>query len=184
MKKYVNVITKNKGKLLAAQSVFSKYDIEIKSLDFDLPEIQADTSIEIAKYTAREAWEKFHEPVIREDHSFFIDELGIPGPYMSYMEKQINIDSLIKILKTLDKRTGHWTVGTAFIDKNGKLYEFTFDVPIIFELEPRGKKIDNWVALIRFVGETRVLTEYSEEERLHIWNINYEKIAKIIYKQD
>lgn len=180
MRKYVNLMTKNQGKVLAAKSSFNKYNIEIKSLDFDIPEIQADTSIEIAKYAVQQAWDKFHEPVIREDHSFFINELGIPGPYMAYIERQIDLEHLVKILKTLEKRDGKWTVGTAYIDKEGKLYEFTFDVPIVFELEPRGKEINSWVRLIRFVNETRVLTEYPEEERIYVWNQNYEKIAKLI----
>lgn len=177
-------MTKNKGKILAATSAFSKYGIEVRSLDFEIPEIQADTSIEIARYAVERAWEKFHEPVIREDHSFFIDELGMPGPYMAYIEKQIDLDHLIKILKTLDKRTGHWNVGTAFMDKDGKVHEFTFDVPIVFELEPRGKEINSWIRLVRFANETRVLTEYPEEERLHVWNVNYEKIAKLIAEQE
>lgn len=73
--KYIYLMTKNPGKIAAAQSVFSKYDIEVRSLDFDIPEIQADTSIEIAKYAVERAYEKFKEPVIREDHSLFIDEI-------------------------------------------------------------------------------------------------------------
>lgn len=49
--KYVYLMTKNKGKIAAAQSIFDKYKIEVRSLDFDIPEIQADSSIEIAKNT-------------------------------------------------------------------------------------------------------------------------------------
>ncbi len=184
MSKYVNLMTRNQGKILAANSAFSKYAIEVRSLDFDIPEIQADTSIEIARYAVEKAWEKFHEPVIREDHSLFIDELGMPGPYMAYIEKHIDLDHLIKILKILDSRKGHWNVGTAFMDKVGKLHEFSFDVPIVFELEPKGKEINSWIRLVRFENETRVLTEYPEEERLHVWNVNYEKIAKLISEQD
>jgi len=184
MRKYVYLMTRNQGKILAANSSFSKYDIEVRSLDFEIPEIQADTSIEIAKYAVERAWEKFHEPVIREDHSFFIDELGMPGPYMAYIERQIDLDHLIKILKTLDKRTGHWSIGTAFMDKDGRVHEFTFDVPIVFELEPRGEEINSWIRLVRFANEARVLTEYPEEERLHVWNVNYEKIAKLIAEQE
>ena len=61
--KYVYLMTKNKGKIDAAQGVFDKYGIEVRSLDFDVPEIQADTSIEIAKNMVIQAFEKFKEPL-------------------------------------------------------------------------------------------------------------------------
>jgi len=64
--KYVYLMTKNKGKIDAAQSVFDKYGIEVRSLDFDVPEIQADTSIEIAKNMVIQAFEKFKEPLVQK----------------------------------------------------------------------------------------------------------------------
>lgn len=91
-------MTKNKGKLQAAASIFDKYGIEVRSLDFDIPEIQADTSSEIAKNMVLQAFEKFKEPIIREDRA----------------------------------------------------------------------------------EENRVFTEYSSDERNHVWNKNYEEIGKLL----
>ena len=51
----VYLITKNKGKLIAAQSVFMDFDIKLLPVEKNYPEIQAETSLEIAKYTAVQA---------------------------------------------------------------------------------------------------------------------------------
>lgn len=178
--KYVYLMTKNPGKIAAAQSVFSKYDIEVKSLDFDIPEIQADTSSEVAKFAVEHAFEKFKEPVIREDHSLFIDELNFPGPYMAYVEKRISAEKLTDLLKVLNSKNGHFEISAAYCDKDGKVHEFTYSVPVVFETTAKGKPEDGWNQLIRFPEETRVFTEYPSEERVNVWNKNYEEIAKLI----
>jgi XTP/dITP diphosphohydrolase len=178
--KYVYLMTKNKGKLAAAQQVFDKYQIEVRSLDFEIPEIQADTSIEVAKNMVLQAYEKFKEPVIREDHSLFIDELNFPGPFMAFAEKNISAEKLSKILSSLESTKGRFELSAAFCDKDGKVHEFTYSVPVVFETTPRGIPSDGWNQLIRFPEEKRVFTEYSSDERNHIWGKNYEEIAKLV----
>lgn len=173
-------MTKNKGKLAAAQSVFDRYQIEVRSLDFETPEIQADNSVEIAKEMVLKAFEKFKEPVIREDHSLFLDEINFPGPFMAYAEKNIKASKLCEMIKNFESTSGRFELGAAFCDKDGKLHEFSYSVPVVFETSPRGVESDGWNQLIRFPEETRVFTEYSSDERNHVWSKNYEKIAKLI----
>lgn len=84
----INILTKNPGKLLAAKNIFDKYNIEVSSIEKEYPEIQADNSLEIAKVTAMQAAKDFNVSVVREDHSLFINTLGIPGPYTNYIEKK------------------------------------------------------------------------------------------------
>jgi len=178
--KYVYLMTKNKGKIDAAQSVFDKYGIEVRSLDFDVPEIQADTSIEIAKNMVIQAFEKFKEPVIREDHSLFIDEINFPGPFMAFAEKSISAEKLSTMIKNLDSTNGHFELSAAFCDRNGVCHEFSYSVPVVFETNPKGVPSDGWNQFIRFPDENRVFTEYPSNERNHIWAKNYEEIAKLI----
>lgn len=173
-------MTKNLGKLAAARSVFDKFKIEVKSLEFEIPEIQSDRSIEIAKNMVIQAFEKFKEPVIREDHSLFIDEINFPGPFMAYAEKNISAENLTKMLKNLNSTSGHFELAAAYCDSNGNIYEFNYSVPVTFELTPKGIPSDGWNQLIRFPEEKRVFTEYPAEERNQVWNRNYEKIAELI----
>jgi len=83
----IYLVTRNPGKLLAAKSIFDKYNIKIQTVEKNYPEIQADTSLEIARHTAMQAAKELNNPAIREDHSLFIEALGIPGPYTNYIEK-------------------------------------------------------------------------------------------------
>src|SRR2546426_6685402 len=86
----IYLLTGNQGKIDAANLVFNKYGIDALPLELDIPEIQASTSQEIARAMAVEAYQRTGKPLIREDHSFFIDELGFPGPFTAYIDKAIS----------------------------------------------------------------------------------------------
>ena len=176
----VYLLTDNPGKIAAANVTFNKFGIEAVPLKLDIPEIQASSSKEIATHAAKEAFAKINKAVIREDHSFFIDELGIPGPYMSYIDKKISVNQLIKILSTLSKKTGHFELAATYIDQSGKIHEFSYQVPIEFADTPRGDTNQRWERIIRFENDDRVFAEYSEKERASVWSQNYEKIAKLM----
>jgi len=181
--KQVYLLTGNKDKIAAANLIFNMYDIEVLSLDLDLPEIQAMTSAEIASYTAREAFEKKKLPVIREDHSFYIKEFGMPGPYMAYLDKVIDLDHLVKILATLQDRSGYFELSASYIDGDGKEHQFSYQVPVVFADEPRGDSQQRWERLMRFPNETRTFAEYPSKERAEVWSRNYREIAELISKQ-
>ncbi len=66
MENTVYLVTKNKGKLLAAKSVFTEFNLELKQLNKSYPEIQAETSSEIARFTALQAAKDIGAPVIRK----------------------------------------------------------------------------------------------------------------------
>jgi len=174
----IYLVTKNQGKLLAAKSVFDKYKIEIQNVEKDYPEIQADISLEIAKYTALEAAKELNTPAVREDHSLFIEALGILGPYTNYIEKKIPADKLALLIRQLGNNKGHFEVATVLAYPNGKTFEYVFQVPVTFGEESKGKNPKGWNGLIRLNDETRAITEYPETERLHIWNQGYETVAK------
>ncbi len=180
----VNILTKNPGKLKAAVKSFKKFGIEIKQARKDYPEIQADSSLEIARFTALKAAKDLNSPIIREDHSLFINTLGIPGPYTSFIEKRLPAKKLLRILNNEKDRSGYFEIATVYAKPNGTTLEYKYKVPISFEREervpdPRG----GWNGIIRFQNESRTLTEYPEEERLDIWGKNYLKIAKHLTKK-
>lgn len=179
----VNILTKNPGKRMAAKRLFDKYNIDVSFLDKDYPEIQAENSLEIAKFTALQAAKELNIPVVREDHSLFINAIGIPGPYTSYIERKIPTDKILKILEGETDREGYFEVATVYAEPDGSTKEYTFQVPIKFSLEERGNLQKGWARIIMLKNEDRTLAEYPEEERLGLWDKNYEEIAKwIIFK--
>lgn len=48
----VNILTKNSGKLMVAVSSFKKFGIKVKQIKKDYLEIQADSSLKIARFAA------------------------------------------------------------------------------------------------------------------------------------
>lgn len=176
----IYLVTKNPGKLLAANSVFGKKNIELSQVNKDYSEIQADNSLDIAKHTALEAARELGSPTIREDHSLYINELGIPGPYMNYFEKKISVKNILKILSKFKDRSGYFEVATVYAEPNGKTKEYSFKVPFQIAKKEKGKLQSGWPSIIILKGEKRTLAEYPESERVNIWNKNYIKIANYI----
>jgi len=174
----VNILTKNPGKQLAAEEAFKKYGIAVNFIEKDFPEIQADSSLEIAAFTAKMAAKELNMPVVREDHSLFLDALGIPGPYTSFIEKKLDCKKLIKILENSSSWNGHFEVATVYAFPNGKTKSWIFRVPITISKKPKGELSGGWNKVIMLKGEKRTIAEYPEKERINVWNKNFEKIAK------
>lgn len=177
---FIYLITRNSGKLMAAKHVFDKHKIELRPVEKDYPEIQSDTSLSIAKFTALQVAQELGKPAIREDHSLFIDALGIPGPYTRYIEKKISAEKLIKILNNFDDRSGFFEIATVYAEPNGFTMEYSYKVPIRFSKEEKGNLQGGWSKIIILDGETRTLAEYPEKERIDVWSKNYESIADFI----
>ena len=138
--------------------------------------------MEIAKHTALQAAKELKAPAAREDHSLFIEALGIPGPYTNYIEKKIPAEKLATLIKQLCNNKGYFEVATVLAYPNAKTFEYVFQVPMTFGEKPKGKNQKGWNGLIRLNDETRAITEYPETERLHVWNQGYEAVAKYLTK--
>jgi inosine/xanthosine triphosphate pyrophosphatase family protein len=104
-------------------------------LSKEYDEIQADSSLEIARYQALKAAKENNVSVIREDHSLFFDKLGIPGPYTNYIERKISAELLIDLLG--DNNKGYFEIATVYAEPNGKTKEFVFRIPIEVSKYPR-----------------------------------------------
>lgn len=180
MKKEIFLLTGNQGKIDAANLIFNKFGITVSPLDLDIPEIQSSTSAEIAMAMALEAYKTTNKPVIREDHSFYIDELGFPGPFMAYADKTISAEQLLKIVDTLSSRKAHFELAAAYIDEHGEAHSFQYSVPVKIANEVRGTDKLHWERLMMLEGDNRTFAEFSSDDRAELWTKNYEEIAKLI----
>lgn len=176
MTREVYLLTGNPDKVKSAEKAFENTNIELKQLDEDYPEIQASSSLEVAKHTVEQAMEEYDKPIIREDHSVYLDAIpGFPGPYMSYFDKNIPAEKLLEILDG-EERTGYFEIGAVLGLPNGEVKEYEFRVPIEISDEIRGDE-RNWDRLMMLEGENETFAESSGESRLGIWNQNYRDIA-------
>lgn len=175
MKIYLS--THNPGKIKAAKSAFSKSSIEVLIVEKDYDEIQADSSLEVAKHSAIQAAKDIGVPVIREDHSLFINALNFPGPYTNYFEKRISARVLLEWLKNCDDRGGYFEIAAVYAKPDGSFKDFVYKVPIEIATEERGELQDGWAKILMLKDETRTFAEYPEQERASAWNKNYQDIA-------
>jgi inosine triphosphate pyrophosphatase len=70
-------------------------DIQIESVDIDLPEIQSIDPEEIVADKAKRAYEATGKPVVVEDVSVGLAKLnGLPGPFVKFFIKALGEDAL------------------------------------------------------------------------------------------
>ena len=178
MEKKIYLLTKNKGKLLAAEKVFNKFGIEIGSLDKEFPEIQEFSSINIAKFSAEGASKEFNVPVLREDHSLYIEALEyFPGPFTAFFDKKMNVKILLRMLKNFENRNAEMELGAALAIPNHKTIESIYRVPLEISKETKGEK-GNWDKILKLRENDKTFSETPETENIDIWNKNYEILAK------
>ncbi|MDD4354146.1 MAG: non-canonical purine NTP pyrophosphatase [Candidatus Nanoarchaeia archaeon] len=175
--KEIYLITNNVGKILSAQKAFIDSDIKLKQLKGDFFEIRADSSLEIAKFTALKVAKEKNVCVIREDHSLFINELGFPGPYTKYIEERLPPEKLISLIKK--DFTGYFEVATVYAEPNGLTKEFVFKVPIKLSKELKGSR-GKWNKVLMLKNSDKTFAESTEDENINIWNENFKKIANYL----
>lgn len=173
-------ISKNVGKLRAMQHAFEGSSVDIEQLEGDFPEIQAETSLEVARYTALAASKQVGAPVLREDGSVYLQGLGgLPGPFMAYIEKMVTPETLVSLLEGRD-RSGYFEVATVLAYPDGATIERVYRVHFTIAPEPRGELQTGWNRVIILEGEERTMAEYPETERTHIWARNYASIREAL----
>lgn len=178
----IYLATKNNGKVMAAQSAFDGTNITLLPVTREYPEIQADTSAEIARFTALAVARDHNAPAIREDHSLCVNALGIPGPYMNFFSRRVSAATLLEILSHFKDRSGYFEIAATYAEPDGATREFTFQVPCTFATEERGTLQEGWDRIIMLEGESRTLAEYPETERLNVWNKNFLAMRDMLEK--
>ncbi len=179
----INLLTSNQFKIETAKLAFTPFKIEVFPVALEIPEIQADNNLDIAHHCALAAAKLINEPVAREDHGFYLSAFpGWPGPYMAHTEQKIPAKDILNLLDGKD-RTGYFEMALAYVSPDGKISQFSFQLPctIAREIHP-GNKDFGWDSIICLKDETRTLSDYPQEERVHFFTKNYVELAKEITK--
>jgi len=178
----IGVLTKNPGKIAVVNFVFPKYGIDFEFISRDFAEIQAATSQEIAEDTALLVAKELAQPIVREDASLFINALGFPGPFTTYIERMIPAEKLLQMLKSFKDRSGYFESAVAYVEPSGELKTFITKIEIEINTKPEGDLVawGAWDTVLKFKGETRTFASYPMEERISTWSKIYEPVAKYI----
>lgn len=175
----LNYFTGNKFKIETAKLALSPFGIEVVPVSLTIPEIQADTNVEIARHSAVTAAKMLNEPVMREDHGFYLTAFpGWPGPYMAHVERIIAPEDALRLLEDKD-RTGYFEMALAYANPSGDVIELSYQLPCVVaeNIRPGGKDF-GWDSIICLGDDNRALSEYPPEDRYQFFTQNYVKIAK------
>ncbi len=171
----VDFATSNAGKVKSLQRVCERYGIEVRPVEFDLPELQTVDLHAIARGKAIAAYEKLQEPVIVQDSGFFLSAWGgFPGPFAKFALNSMGLEGFLALAKAKPGPC-EFQECLAFYDlathRDRKPVFFDSVIRGSLASEPRGTlQPDSWSALhLVFIPENqkKTIAEMNEGERAH-----------------
>lgn len=107
-------VTTNDGKVREAEEYLGD---DVAALNYDYPEIQADSLERVAAYGARDAYEHVGEPVIVDDAGLYLEGFeGFPGPYSSYVEDTLGVERVGRLARREDATRAKFRCVIAYCD--------------------------------------------------------------------
>lgn len=107
--------TGNRHKYQEARGVLSELGVELRLLEVERVEVQADDLAAIAAYSVEQIPEAEDRPVVVEDAGLFIDRYsGFPGPYSSYILRTLALEGVLKLMEGVEDRGASFQSAVAF----------------------------------------------------------------------
>jgi len=164
-------LSRNEEKIRSARMIAAKYEIEVEPLEHAIPEIQAADPAIIAAFAAKAAAEKLGRAVAREDDGFFIGALnGFPGAYISWVEKTLTPEQILKLMEGVEDRSATWHTALAWCEP-GKMPEvFQSFTHGVISKELSGEKGHFTDLFFIPNGSLLTLAHYEFEERMSFYD--------------
>ena len=172
--------TTNKYKIQAAESVLSKYGIEVVGKDVEVDEIQSDSPEEVILDKVKKCYKIVKKPLIAMDSGLFIEDLGgFPGVYTKSAIKTIGEDGLIKLTKDFKNNKAYVQRMIGYTD--GKVFK-TFSSRGYGKIiqEKRGDNGMNYDLIFYVPSKKKTLAELNLEEQVEVWGDAWDKLAKYL----
>lgn len=84
-------------------------------------------------------------------------------------------------MSVFEDRSRHFTLSAVVAHPDGIYKEFSYTIPIHIKKEIAVPgSYSSWDSILCSEGESRAFTEYSSEERKHIWVNNFKRIAEYL----
>jgi XTP/dITP diphosphohydrolase len=185
----ITLLTGNHFKIETAQLALQPFEIKVEGYKTNLPEIQDDSVLNVAKDMAIKEAKKLNKPVVREDHGFAIEALNnFPGPYMAFVEKTLSPQHVLNLMKDEKNRNATFDLGLVYAHPNGETIELLSQVKcqILNEIKldnklAKEKSYDpGWSSIIAFRDDQRSWAEFPYQERMENFTSNYTKLGKIL----
>ncbi len=162
-------VSRNPDKAREVKFILEKFGLAVEIVALEKVEIQADSSVEIAKESARELLPRMKAPFIVEDAGLYIPFLsGFPGPYSHYALGTIGCEGVLQLLGETDSRAAYFESSVAYANTRGHIETFLGRVNGSISREIRGKKGFGFDPIFIPVGSKKTFGEISLEEKSEI----------------
>lgn len=99
------LLSRNQGKIRELSHLAEGRGIELVPLDVPKVELQSESLLEIALYSAATAYLTVRKPIIVEDSGLYIEHLNtFPGAMSSYVYRTIGISGILKLMEGAKNR--------------------------------------------------------------------------------
>ena len=176
-----NFVTTNDYKFKKFMEVAMDMNLDCEQLCEQTPEIQADSNADVAKFSAKWAAEKFKKNVICEDVGMYLKHYkGFPGVYLSYVEKWLGSEGLLKLMEDVADRAARWEYAVSYCRPG--------EDPVVVSTNLGGriaykaKGSGGWATDSIFLpeGESRTIAELLDVGEFRRSRFHYEDIVKKI----
>lgn len=179
----ISFITKDVSKLGEEKS--SLNSLTVIQYAIETPEIQSQSTQEVARFSAEYAYRKINLPVITMDVGFYITAFnGFPGTYVKSFNDSFSPERILNMFIDSDSREAYFedTVVVMINEKDTEV--FTKKIYGEIALEAYGK--DCWSIDSIFVpqGCGKVIGLMSDAEKLSVWKEgNWDKVADYLKRK-
>lgn len=120
--KHIYFITTTKHKYDAFSQHVSLPGHQFEQLALETPEIQTESSLQVARFSADYMAKQLNHAVVREDVGHFIPSLhGFPGVYLKFIERQLGIEGTLRLLAG-KPRQSYFELAVSYADPAGHRY--------------------------------------------------------------
>lgn len=179
--KKVFFVTQNNYKFCQFIDAIESSAIQFEQLSKITPEIQAENSAEVAKFSAQWAAEQVNSSVICEDVGLYIEALsGFPGPYLSQVEKWLKPEGFLKLMVGEKNRKAKWEYAVAFCSPKTKPVSFSAFQEGCISQEAKGKS--GWHTDKIFIpkGENKTIAELRDSNEYRRNQDHYQKLISYL----
>lgn len=114
-KQQIIYVTGNKLKVDLLKSLLNKEDFEVIGKKIEVPEIQADDIVEVARFSAKYASDMLKCDVLKNDSGLVIPALnGFPSAYSKYVEQTLQADGMMALMKGKTNRECYYLDAFAY----------------------------------------------------------------------
>lgn len=157
--------TSNQEKMLIAQTVCSKFNINVEQANLDIDEIQGEAPVIIVQDKARRAYEGLSMPIVVSDDSWDIPALnGFPGPYMKSINKWFKPDDFLRLMNGIKDRSIILHQLLAYYDGNTmKVFSNNIHGQVINEVRGKNVRSPNMTVIVLDSDNGKTIAEVFEQ---------------------